>query len=206
MSHSNSVIIQGSQTISEPHGNSAAGKGAVHSLEKSQLGWTPLREQVIRHLRIKTSMTRISKASVVWDGLVDNLRRAIKSWSPASLGREIEYRDSLTSHLGHCAPGARIQKEYHHLSTISDIYFEFDGFLNTANAFIEVRYNLLQESQLDRLIGQIENLQARKHRIIIVFCGNTEPMLLRKLKAQYKNQLGWNVHIIEKRSAARALV
>jgi hypothetical protein len=81
-----------------------------------------------------------------------------------------------------------------------------DGFLNTADAFIEVKYNLLQESQLDRLIGQIESLQPRDHRIIIVLCGNTGPVLLRQLKAQYKNQLGWNIHIIEKPFAARALV
>lgn len=149
-------------------------------------------------------MAKISKISVAWDGLVENLCRVIKNWSPANFSKETEYRDSLTTHLKDCAPGAQIQKQYLHLSAISDIYFEFDGFLNSDSAFIELKYNLLQQSQLDSLIAQIENLQPQERRVIVVLCGSTEPALLRRLKAQYKNQLGWNIHIIEKPFAVRA--
>jgi hypothetical protein len=150
-------------------------------------------------------MSKITRLSLAWDGLVANLCRAINRWNPPELGKETEYRDSLAAHLKECAPDARIQIEYRHLGTTTDIYFECDGVFGSHKAFIELKRNLTQKSQLDRLIGQTEHLKPRKNNvIIIVLCGDTAPGILDRLREQYKAHLGWNIRIIEKPNSARA--
>lgn len=47
----------------------------------------------------------ITKTSVAGSTLTSELVKAIKSWSPDNYLRELEYRDSLISHLGSVAPG-----------------------------------------------------------------------------------------------------
>jgi hypothetical protein len=150
-------------------------------------------------------MSKITKLSLAWDGLVANLSRAIESWNPPNFHKETEYRDSLAAHLKECAPDARIEIEYRHLGTTTDIYFKVDGMFGTHKAFIELKRNLTQKSELDRLIGQTEHLKPRKNNvIIIVLCGDTAPALLDRLKEQYKPHLGWNIRIIEKPNSERA--
>jgi hypothetical protein len=150
-------------------------------------------------------MSKITILSLAWDGLVANLSRAIDRWSPPDLGKETEYRDSLAAHLKECAPNGRVQIEYRHLGTTTDIYFEFDGVFGNHKAFIELKRNLKQKSELDRLIGQTEHLKPRKDNvIIIVLCGDTAPALLDRLREQYKAHLGWNIRIIEKPNSAPA--
>jgi hypothetical protein len=149
-------------------------------------------------------MPKITKASLAWDGLLANLCRAIKAWNPSDFSKEAEYRDSLAAYLRECAPDARVQTEYRHFGTTTDIHFEADGFLGDHNAFIELKRNLTQKSQLDRLIGQTEILQPRKHNVIIVLCGATSPALLDRLKKQYMSHLAWTMRIVEKPSAAGA--
>lgn len=150
-------------------------------------------------------MPKITWLTLAWDGLVPNLCRAINDWNPLELAKEFEYRDSLVTHLRQRAPDARIQTEYRHLGTTVDIYFEIDGFFGVHKAYIELKRNLHQKAELDRLIGQTEHLKPRQNNVvIIVLCGDTTPALLDRLKEQYKAYLGWNLRIIEKPYSARA--
>lgn len=152
-------------------------------------------------------MGKITKASVAWEGLLASLSREVNDWNPENFDKETEYRDSLAAHLRACAPDARIEKEYRHIGTTIDIYFEWQGFLDKDHVFIELKRNLTQKSQLDRLIGQTEGLEADKHKIIIVLCGKTDSALLDRLKAKYKryttDALVPSMRIIDKPSGAR---
>lgn len=150
-------------------------------------------------------MTKITKGAVAWDGLMPNLVRAIESWVPIGCQKETEYSDSLAYYLRECAPDAHIEREYRHLGSTIDIYVRWNGFWGTENIYIELKRNLSQKSQLDRLIGQIEGLQPGQHKIIIVLCGDTAPALLNRLVAKYKSH--WlSLSIITKTKPSAASV
>src|SRR5262249_33501106 len=102
---------------------------------------------------------------------LDTVVHLIQEWQPAKLPKELKYRDSLASFLRERLPRAIIEKEYRHSGTTSDLYVECNGFLRTTEVFIELKNNLLQKNQLDRLVGQLESLNPRKHRIIVVLSG-----------------------------------
>ena len=118
---------------------------------------------------------------------IDTVVGLIREWEPARLPKELKYRDSLASFLRERLPQAIVEKEYRHSGTTSDLYVECNGFLRTSEVFIELKRNLLQKNQLDRLVGQLESLNPRKHRIIVVLCGETKPELLTRLRLQYAN-------------------
>ena len=144
---------------------------------------------------------KITKASVSWDGIVANLNRALKEWHPEDFKKESEYRDSLLAYLRECAPDARITREYRHLGTTVDLFLEWPGFFGKDAVFIELKRNLTHKAQLDRLIGQIECLQPKKHNIVVLLCGETDQSLLERLKEHYEHY-GWTVHIFVQKPAA----
>lgn len=116
---------------------------------------------------------------------LDTVANLIHEWKPDKLPKELKYRDSLANFLRERLPRAIVEKEYRHSGTTSDLYVECSGFLRTSEVFIELKRDLLQKNQLDRLIGQLESLNPRKHRIIVVLCGETKPELLTRLRLQY---------------------
>jgi hypothetical protein len=116
---------------------------------------------------------------------LDTVVNLIHEWTPERLPKELKYRDSLATFLRERLPRAIVEKEYRHSGTTSDLYVECSGFLRTSEVFIELKRDLMQKNQLDRLIGQLESLNPRKHRIIVVLCGNTKPELLTRLRLHY---------------------
>ena len=116
---------------------------------------------------------------------LDTVVNLIHQWQPDCLPKELKYRDSLAAFLCERLPQAVVEKEYRHSGTTSDLYVECAGFLRSSEVFIELKRNLLQKNQLDRLIGQLESLKPSKHRIIVVLCGETKPELLTRLRLHY---------------------
>ena len=116
---------------------------------------------------------------------LDTVVNLIHQWQPDRLPKELKYRDSLAEFLRKRLPQAIVEKEYRHSGTTSDLYVECTGFLRSTEVFIELKRNLLQKNQLDRLIGQLESLKPSKHRIIVVLCGETKPELLTRLRLHY---------------------
>ena len=90
----------------------------------------------------------------------------IHQWQPDRLPKELKYRDFLAEFLRERLPQAIVEKEYRHRGTTSDLYVECTGFLRSSEVFIELKRNLQQKNQLDRLIGQgePEGEQAQDHR------------------------------------------
>jgi hypothetical protein len=116
---------------------------------------------------------------------LDTVVNLIHQWQPDRLPKELKYRDSLADFLRARLPQAIVEKEYRHSGTTSDLYVECTGFLRSSEVFIELKRNLQQKNQLDRLVGQLESLKPSKHRIIVVLCGETKPELLTRLRLQY---------------------
>jgi hypothetical protein len=140
---------------------------------------------------------------------LDTVVNLIHLWQPDRFPKELKYRDSLANFLRERLPRAIVEKEYRHSGTTSDLYVECNGFLRTSEVFIELKRDLLQKNQLDRLIGQLESLKPSKHRIIVVLCGETKPELLTRLRLQYaslaEDYFGLKtMAIVVKAAAARA--
>jgi len=144
-------------------------------------------------------MRKINKASVAWEGLQARVCYVINDWTPGALKNDREYRDSLAAFIQECAPDAHVECEYRHLGTTIDIFVKWDGILSGDQVFIELKRNLTQKAEFNRLVGQIEDLQPEKHNIIIVLCGTTSPAFLNRLKAKYQS---WSPSILSKPSTA----
>jgi hypothetical protein len=123
----------------------------------------------------------------------DSVLKLLKQWQPQALPTELKYRDSLIAHLREQLREAKIESEYRHLGTTTDIYVKQPGFFVSSEVFIELKRNFLQKAQYDRLVGQIESLEPKKHPIIVVICGETNPTLLTRLRDRYVRLLSGEV-------------
>jgi hypothetical protein len=144
-------------------------------------------------------MKKINKATVAWEGLKSRVCYVIKDWTPGDLKNERAYRDSLAEYIQECAPEAHIECEYRHLGTTIDIFVKWKGIFSDDQIFIELKRNLTQKTEFNRLVGQIEDLQPEKHNVIIVLCGTTSPALLNRLKEKYQS---WSPSMLTKPSTA----
>jgi len=132
-----------------------------------------------------------------------------KEWQSLPLSTELKYRDAFVTFLrGHLKNAKRIEPEYRHLGTTTDIYVEQSGFLFSSAVFIELKRNFVSKAQLDRLVGQIESLEPKKNSIIVILCGETNPVLVARLKEKYKCEEGnyaviSNVRVIVKEHAKK---
>ena len=115
-----------------------------------------------------------------------SVAKSVKQWKPEVCPNELKYRDSLIAHLHSQMRDAKIEPEYRHMGTTIDIYVKADGFWGSSEVFLELKRNLESKSQFDRLVGQIESLEPKKHPLIVVLCGKTNPVLLKRLRDRYK--------------------
>jgi len=133
-------------------------------------------------------MARLNKLNMVLNGALAQVSSVIRNeWNPAKLSSELKYRDSLAAFLRESAPDARVEVEYRHEGTTVDVYFKKEGFLGAAQIFIELKYNLRQKGEYDRLVGQLEQINPKKRRVIVVLCGDQHnESLLARLQERYK--------------------
>jgi hypothetical protein len=129
----------------------------------------------------------------------------VKAWQPDELPTELKYRDSLTALLRDRLRDTKIETEYRHAGTTTDIYVEQPGFFGKTEVFVELKRNLLQKAQLDRLIGQLESLEPKRNSVIVIVCGETNPALVTRFKQKYgitdssETSWGWRLALIVKR-------
>jgi hypothetical protein len=112
--------------------------------------------------------------------------KLVREWQPQALPTELQYRNSLTALLRKRLPKAKIETEYRHSGTTIDIYVKQPGLFSSTEVFVELKRNLLQKAQLDRLVGQIESLQPGKNAIVVILCGETNPALVTRFKEKYE--------------------
>jgi hypothetical protein len=110
-----------------------------------------------------------------------------KEWQPQVLPTELKYRDSFISFLRERLKDAKkIEPEYRHLGTTTDIYVEQPGFFGSSAVFVELKRNFNSKAQLDRLVGQLESLEPKKNFIVVILCGEANPALVARLRERYK--------------------
>jgi hypothetical protein len=123
----------------------------------------------------------------------DSVVKLAKQWQPRILPTELKYRDSLVGYLREKLSKEKVEPEYRHLGTTTDIYVKQAGFFGSSEVFVELKRNLLQKAQYDRLVGQIESLEPKKNPIVVVLCGETNPVLLTRLRDRYVKPLSGEV-------------
>lgn len=116
----------------------------------------------------------------------DNVVKLIKEWRPEAQPTELKYRDALAAFLRERLKEAKVEKEYRHAGTTIDVYIKQSGFWGDSEAFVELKRNLLQKTQLDRLVGQVESLRPGKNALIVVMCGETNPALETRFREKYR--------------------
>jgi hypothetical protein len=116
---------------------------------------------------------------------LESVIKSVKDWQPEPLPNELKYRNSLMAHLRAKLPKEKIESEYRHLGTTTDIYVKQDGFFGSSEVFVELKRSLQSKAQLDRLVGQVESLEPNKNAVVIILCGETNPALLTRLKERY---------------------
>jgi hypothetical protein len=114
----------------------------------------------------------------------ETVRKLVQEWQPAALPTELKYRNSLAIFLRERLKDTKIETEYRHSGTTTDIYVRQAGFLGSTEVFVELKRDLAQKTQFDRLIGQIECFSSR-NPIIVVLCGETKSELVARLKEKY---------------------
>jgi hypothetical protein len=105
---------------------------------------------------------------------VDDIARAVVTWTPAPCFSERKYRDSLLRHLQATFPANRFHAEFKTGKGRADIFVDFED--RGAKVLIELKYNLQTMNECNRLIGQIGHY-VDLGEVLAVLCGDTKPEL-----------------------------
>lgn len=143
-------------------------------------------------------MRKLTPFGVNWHGILPAVAKLIKQWRPAKLKTEKQYQKSLEDFLRKCNPDAKIEREYRHAGTTTDVYVEYTTFAGrvfgtTLEVLIEMKRNLLKKAEYDRLVGQIEGLRPGENRVIVVLCGATDQRFRDRLIEHYADQISDDV-------------
>lgn len=135
-------------------------------------------------------MATIGRTTVWWTGLLATIESVVGNWRPPKLMRETQYRDHLLAALQRAVPtDARVEKEYRHLGTTTDLWVRWQGMFWTDEVFVELKVNLTKKADYDRLVGQIEILKPSENKTLVVLIGDANPSLVGRLKDRYALQI-----------------
>lgn len=135
-------------------------------------------------------MKPFDRLEVSWSGILAVVVKVLEQWQPPKLRGEIAFRNALFEHLKVLLPSdSRLEKEYRHHGTTSDLWLQWKGLLFSDELFFELKNNLNKKSEYDRLIGQIESLDPKKHKIVVVLLGESDPRLVARLTERYRDSL-----------------
>lgn len=139
-------------------------------------------------------MKKIEKLEVSWNGLLPVITKVVSQWKPPRLKSEISYRNDLLALLRDVLPtDTQLEKEYRHRGTTMDIWLKWQGVLQSDELAFELKVNLKKKTEFDRLIGQIEGLDPRRNKVLVVLIGDTDRDLLGRLEAKYATQIKGDV-------------
>lgn len=135
-------------------------------------------------------MEKIDKLEVGWSGLLPVISKRIGLWRPPKLKSEKEYRNDLLSFLREIVPeDCMVEKEYRHRGTTIDIWIGWKGIASNGELAIEIKHDLNKKAAFDRLVGQIEGLNPKKNKLLVVLIGATDPALAGRLKEKYAERI-----------------
>jgi hypothetical protein len=117
-----------------------------------------------------------------FDDLFSTTVKQINEWSPDGCSNEKEYENSLYKYLHSVFPDTQITKQYAVGRAKADI-----GVGNPVEVIIEIKKDLNATNKMQRLMGQIDEYQNWKGRIIILLVGQTEPNIKKQIIARAKS-------------------
>jgi hypothetical protein len=137
----------------------------------------------------------LDKIKFQWDD-IGHVEGLIKEWKPSSCESEKDYEKSLYTHLEKGGLEGKITKQYGVGRSKVDIAVGKD-------VFVELKKDLKNTGQLQRLIGQLEIYSKDLNNVIIVLCGEVDKNLLKQLIDKVKSYgswdpLGFDCRILEK--------
>ena len=155
---------------------------AIKDSFRSELARSPNND-----VTVSSDATKVTpKIEIGQNGIVPSIAAVLRDWHPLSLKNEPAYSNALADHLRAVLPhGTHIERERPHEGAPRDIRIAHDD----DEVFLEVKYQLQKNTELDRLVGQVEGLKPRKNKIIIVLIGDTKQKLLGKLNEQFHSYL-----------------
>src|SRR6266853_707619 len=118
---------------------------------------------------------------------LEKVIKLVQEWNPDAFPSELKYRDSLAAFLQEQLKKSksRIETEYRHNGTTVDVYVKKPGVFGSTEVFVELKRNLLQKTQLDRMVGQIASIDPKKCAVLVVLCGETDPALVKRFKEMF---------------------
>src|SRR5689334_5107800 len=105
-------------------------------------------------------MEKLTKGEVAWGGLIEALVRVLRQWQPTGMTSERTCRDALLDFLREAVPPeCRVESEYRHEGTTLDLYLSWKGYMLSDEVFFELKWDLTEKTEYDRLVGQIEGIK-----------------------------------------------
>lgn len=133
-------------------------------------------------------MEKLNELGVWWRGVHETLVIAIQNgWHPGRLENELAYKLDLHAFLREIVPqGVLVEKEYPHAGAHVDVWVKWPGIVFApTEILIELKVDLQDMPQYDRLVGQLERVGVRDRLVIVVLCGDTDPRFVARLRQAY---------------------
>lgn len=115
---------------------------------------------------------------------VSHVENLVKKWKPRDCETEKDYEKSLYNYLERVMQGKEITKQYGVGRSKVDLAVG-------KKVYIELKKDLKNTGQLQRLFGQLEIYSKDLDNIIIIICGDIDKNLFKQLRDQVKAYGGW---------------
>ena len=111
----------------------------------------------------------------------DTVKEKVEAWDASKCTTEKQCEQSLAKALGKALVNQKIEKQYGSGRQRVDI-------LVGDKVPIEMKYNLIKASVLQRLIGQLELYLKKWDHVILVLCGKISSNMLKDLRQYCSNK------------------
>ncbi len=150
----------------------------------------------------------IHELGVLWRGAYESVLLKVRhEWNPEGCDNEAECRDSLLAFLRSVVPAdVVVEKEYAHEGGRIDVFLQWPRLLSTARIYFELKFDLRDASEYDRLIGQLDRTGVGENDVVLVLCGATDRRFVARLRQKFATLLNPLTPLMEMTTASFAIV
>jgi len=130
------------------------------------------------------------KVSSFWDDM-DKVERLIRDWKPEGYRTKGDYEKSLSAWLREHLKEKEIVKK------VAIGKMKVDLAIG-GTIFIQIRKDLQNQGQLERLITQIDGYSKNLKNLILILCGEVDKNLVRQVRRKGLSFFEFNLRVIEK--------
>lgn len=134
-------------------------------------------------------MSALSGVDVFFAGIVLAVRQLLEEWTPGELDSEKKHQESLFRFLQEQLPDCMIRREYPDGGAVVDLYLKRKGFFGTEELFFELKHDLSDKAEFNRLVGQLMDMEPKRRKIVVVLCGKTDRSMVQRLREHFKDYL-----------------